>query len=427
MAFLAVPHFPWYVLSMIQDGKIMPNMGVVVGIRFSRLVNPNWAISLASQAWPTNTNVAYAPIMCSNPRTGTQGPPRDKAAELLVEGALELKSPYIWFIDDDVEVPFGACRQLIKTMKEAPDDVMVVGGIYPAKRNPLEPIVYRKNGHGPSYDWKKDTIFEADLLGLGSMLIKTEVFRHIEKPWFKDVDTETMCLTDDAFFCGKVQLAGFRILADAHVLCTHWDYETNTPYRFEDGSFPTIPQGKEDVMSNIPPGWMTTAELEWLSDKASERKRIVELGSYLGRSTVVMGRSTPGEVWAIDDFKGIRNTRIDSTKNDVPLLPDTFDEFRKNVSGLHNVKWIRTDHADYTRIPVEWLRGKAEEKPDMIFIDGGHDYSDVKRDILAWRERLAPGGLLCGHDRDWPGVQKAINELLPGWKAEPGVIWSWQG
>jgi hypothetical protein len=231
----------------VRDGQVLPNMGVVVGLPCSRLVTPEWAVALATQAWPTNTNVCYVPIRCENKKTGSKGPTRDQAREMIVRGAIELNAPYIWFIDDDVEVPYGACRQLLKTLAEAEDDVMAVGGIYPAKRHPFEPILYKTNGHGPHRRWKKDTIFEVSLIGTGCMMIKTEAFKRIDAPWFKDVDTDTLQITDDGWFAGKLEIAGLKILADAHVLCTHWDYETQTAYRVPDDSYPMLPAGKEDL------------------------------------------------------------------------------------------------------------------------------------------------------------------------------------
>jgi predicted O-methyltransferase YrrM len=58
---------------------------------------------------------------------------------------------------------------------------------------------------------------------------------------------------------------------------------------------------------------------------------------------------------------------------------------------------------------------------DMIFIDGAHDYENVKADILAWRP-LSEGGLLCGHDYGtcWDGV---VKELIPHPKVGAGSIW----
>jgi len=222
---------------MDSTGKLLPKMGVVVGLPCSRLVMPEWAVALATQAWPINTNVCYVPIHCENKKTGFQGIPRDKARNLVVESAQKMGAPYVLFIDDDTEIPYGTCRQLMRTITQAPEDVVAVAGIYPAKRLPIEPIVYKENGAGPYYHWDKGEIFQVKLIGTGCMLIKTSVFDHLEKPWFKDVDTDMLQITDDAWFCGQLETKGFKVLADANVLCTHWDMDTMTPYRFEDSFF----------------------------------------------------------------------------------------------------------------------------------------------------------------------------------------------
>lgn len=411
----------------------LPPIGVVVGIPSSRLVTPEWAIALAVQAWPSNTSVCYVPIHCGNPQTGTQGPPRDKARELIIESAIKLKAPYVWFVDDDVEVPFGACRQLLRTLKEADPEVCAVGGIYPEKNDPPSPVVYTTNGHGPDWRWKKNTIFEASLIGTGCMMVKTEVFSKMEKPWFRDINEGLVNITDDAYFVMKAKEAGYKVLADAHVICFHWDYKTMRRYEIPADSYPMrdieAPPGKE-WMNDLPVGWMSIPELLWLTEQAAQHKKIVELGSFLGRTTIALARSTPGEVYAIDDFRGVSSVHLTGTGLEKKQIEDIqsnlFAYFRQNTASIPNIKVIQTDHADTGKLPVEWVRGLPEEKPDMVFIDGSHEYEDVKRDIMVWRERLMPGGLLCGHDLDWPGVRQAIDELLPGWKSPAGSIWSAQ-
>src|SRR5262249_29650597 len=93
-----------------------------------------------------------------------------------------------------------------------------------------------------------------------------------------------------------------------------------------------------------------------------------------------------------------------------------FSQFKANTSSLANIETIRMDHAE-AEVPCD---------PDMVFIDGDHRYEAVKRDILKWQPKLKSGGLLCGHDRNWPGVEQAIQELLPSWKPGPGTLWSCQ-
>jgi predicted O-methyltransferase YrrM len=62
---------------------------------------------------------------------------------------------------------------------------------------------------------------------------------------------------------------------------------------------------------------------------------------------------------------------------------------------------------------------------DFIFIDADHSYEAVKADIAAWSKRLAPGGLIAGHDYDahWPGVMRAVDEAYPGRLRGAGSIW----
>lgn len=223
------------------NGQLIPKVGVIIGIRFSRLVTPEWAIGLASQSFGMGVNIAWAPIKCANPKTGSQGPPRDIAAEYIAGTAVENNVPYVMFVDDDVELPFGACRHLMQTLASADDDVMAVGGIYVTKQNPPEPVVFQDISLGTYWRWKKDTVFPAELLGLGCSLWKTEVFRRIEKPWFRDIDTATLSCTDDAFFFAKMKLHGFKALADAYVLPTHWDYDSGKGYQMPVDSYPMLP------------------------------------------------------------------------------------------------------------------------------------------------------------------------------------------
>ena len=75
---------------------------------------------------------------------------------------------------------------------------------------------------------------------------------------------------------------------------------------------------------------------------------------------------------------------------------------------------------------VRWDDGLV----DMVFIDGDHSYEGCKGDILAWKPRLKPGGILAIHDfekfevfkgqpiegaphfKNWPGVDRAVAEMV---------------
>ena len=53
-------------------------------------------------------------------------------------------------------------------------------------------------------------------------------------------------------------------------------------------------------------GWMEEDELKWLAEQAQLHTNIVELGSYLGRSTIALAENTDGSVIAIEDWYGPR-------------------------------------------------------------------------------------------------------------------------
>ena len=74
------------------------------------------------------------------------------------------------------------------------------------------------------------------------------------------------------------------------------------------------------------------------------------------------------------------------------------------------------------KFSLDALEDIEDKSLDMVFIDASHTYEDVKDDILGWREKVRPGGILSGHDyhnrgSNKPnGVTKALQELYPSCK-----------
>jgi len=164
-------------------------------------------------------------------------------------------------------------------------------------------------------------------------------------------------------------------------------------------------------------GWMAESELQWLAEQALSHRIIVELGSYLGRSTSALAANCPGMVYALDDWNGLRDT-MDQYGNPwhSPAPEALYRAFLRNTREFHNIVPVKCSHESPTETP----------QPDMVFIDGSHEYEDVRRDILYWRSKIAPGGMLCGHDYDsfaWPGVCRAVDEIFPQGIRVCGTIW----
>lgn len=166
-------------------------------------------------------------------------------------------------------------------------------------------------------------------------------------------------------------------------------------------------------------GWTSEPELRWLAEQASTRNQIVEVGSWLGRSTRAMSDNTTGTICAVDTWNGsgAEHAEILAGKDGDWL----FEKFYDNVlADTANVIPYRRPSPEYASAFKE-----GGQTFDMIFIDAAHDYESVKADIQAWTPLLAPGGLLCGHDFDAgrPGVVQAVKELVPDYKRGPGSLW----
>lgn len=88
--------------------------------------------------------------------------------------------------------------------------------------------------------------------------------------------------------------------------------------------------------------------------------------------------------------------------------------------------------ADFS--PVDVLRSTSREAfgllepSDLIFLDGSHDYEDVKWECENYSTLVKPGGVLSGHDYNiFEGVNKAVDEFAKEVGKEihllPGNIW----
>lgn len=167
-------------------------------------------------------------------------------------------------------------------------------------------------------------------------------------------------------------------------------------------------------------GWMDDKyELPWLVEQALCHNEIVEIGSYKGRSTMALS-ATPGRVWACDDFYGPRergDTKPESEEGWTEVERSRiYSEFCFNLAdeiASGKVVPVISDHRAMT----------LDVTPDMVFIDGSHEYERVKADIEYWLPRVK--GLISGHDYriSTPGVMRAVDEIF-GKISLCGSIWS---
>jgi len=149
-------------------------------------------------------------------------------------------------------------------------------------------------------------------------------------------------------------------------------------------------------------GFMEPWELGWLAKQAQTHKTIVEIGSFLGRSTRALADNTSGVVYAVDDWHGPRDKHIE-------MRGSIFEEFLFNMQGLEGrLHVVKADHGSIDLRDIPTI-------PDMVFIDGDHSYESVSRDIDFWLKYSTPDALICGHDYAlaFDEVMQAVNERFP--------------
>jgi len=125
------------------------------------------------------------------------------------------------FVDSDIVIPADALETMIR------DDKDIVTAIYPKKhRDKIEYEIYVKNEKSryiPATEIPIDDVSEVDGCGLGCCLIKTEIFKTLEYPYFLNTSLleNDRSLSEDLYFCRMVKRSGLKIFADKRIICGH--------------------------------------------------------------------------------------------------------------------------------------------------------------------------------------------------------------
>jgi Methyltransferase domain/Glycosyl transferase family 2 len=163
-------------------------------------------------------------------------------------------------------------------------------------------------------------------------------------------------------------------------------------------------------------GWLEDEEADLLiaaltrAAALANAQAVVEIGSYCGRSTVVLGGALSSvdaalaiKIYAIDPHNGI----VGALDQGIKYLPPSLFAFRRNISeaGLDHLVESIVKHS----FEVEWSKPIC-----LLLIDGLHDYANVSRDFHQFERSIVPGGFVAFHDYAsyYPGVMAFVDELL---------------
>ena len=143
-------------------------------------------------------------------------------------------------------------------------------------------------------------------------------------------------------------------------------------------------------------GWLTDREVSFLALLASHPTAsgdILEIGSYRGRSTIVLALA---KRFADVDSDLIA---VDPLPNEHPMARDESGQLTARALFEANLKRanVRADvefHQAYSQdLSQQWKRPLR-----LLWIDGDHSYPSTKRDFDLYWPHLADGGILAMHD-----------------------------
>lgn len=155
---------------------------------------------------------------------------------------------------------------------------------------------------------------------------------------------------------------------------------------------------------------------------------IIELGAYLGNSTISMAKSLKsnkikGNIITVDTWLGSQEHWL---KNKCDML-HVNDYFEYGISALYNkfCKNVLINEVEDYIVPMPATTNTAFEvlkeleiKADMIYVDADHDENILYCDLCNYTTLLNDNGIIFGHDINWIGVKNAVSKYCDNYKKQ---------
>ena len=325
-----------------------------------------------------------------------------RARTELAEAFLQTDCTHILWLDDD-NIPRE--DDLITLIE---DNLPLVSGLYFRRVEPFEPIIMVKRENGRGTDRKPDIyregkkgLYKIQSTGMGFMLVKRQVIYEVRRLGTNMFDVRGG-IGEDVWFCVQVSGAGYDIWLDTRVEVGHLGEKLMVTAKTYDTFY------KNKIMDLIEKaklidGWMSESELHYLAEMAANSNFVIEVGSYKGRSSTVL--SNARRLVCVDRWNG--KVICGAEPDGVNVSDEVYKEFVLNTAGYKNVQHLKGES-------VALAESFPDNCADMVFIDGGHEYEQVKADIEAYWSKVGGGGRMAFHDYTYPkfGVKQAVDEFV---------------
>jgi hypothetical protein len=173
--------------------------------------------------------------------------------ELIMNDAVDDMFDYLFFVDDDVQLPEHALEMLLETA-EADPRTAIVGGLY-YSRDSARPVTVAgwnsndtSTAHIPAFTSTSTGI--VDGVGFGCALLRVSAANNLSRPYFpahvyieRSARLVRIC-DEDFLYCERVREAGHVVRLDARVRCPHYDRNSNTfaPVAWETDEVTSVPR-----------------------------------------------------------------------------------------------------------------------------------------------------------------------------------------
>ena len=138
-----------------------------------------------------------------------------------------MRGDWLLMLDTDVIFDPDVAARMVRTMEQ--NDLDVVAGIYPYKKNPSCPVLFLYNPetdrHDAIVDWDRSLeLFEFSGGGAGCLMIRRRVFDRIEAELHEKPFDIIPPLGEDNSFFARCRKLGIHCWCAPRITCGHIDY-----------------------------------------------------------------------------------------------------------------------------------------------------------------------------------------------------------
>lgn len=379
-----------------------------------------WALPLS---WPYINSCTHLSLMAMErpdfiyleaPRGGDLAVKR----EAQIEQGLALGCTHFFILDADMVYPQKILKDLFNLLEKGAD---LASGLCWRGYPPWEPVVWDKKEQRtllPFKDFKLGEVIEAGATGAACLLVKSEVFKKVDQPWFKfekketekeDGTIEVHTKGEDNYFTRKATEAGFKLQ-----IFTKYDVGHMREFEIDRNFWLMMTVigrvvGETKDWANVVALLKKLQDKEWFEREVNNAstpitwpllqrhyevgllynfllgkkpKTILEIGTKGGGTALLWAQLVDpreGNVICIDKEFDHPNMVYDDSPLKQRIIeirgdshdPLTLEEIKKHING---------------------------QLLDFLFIDGDHSYEAVKMDFEDYAPLVREGGFVAFHD-----------------------------